>query len=180
MGTLQRSMVAKLFCTVVAPIVHINVAFGCVDEERRVIGTSLAPIIQDKEIVEVRLGTDCIEPLSRGSIVLIETGARKKPLAKILKGMPGDSFTINEEGLIFINQAALKNSEGAFYRLSPSRAKVLRLYEKSFDGVIPEDAYLVMGDRPSGSLDSTRLGLIHRRDIIGRTVNDATLTSDGK
>lgn len=39
-------------------------------------------------------------------------------------------------------------------------------------GVIPLDAYLVLGTMTGGRLDSTRLGLISHRDVVGVVVMD--------
>jgi len=37
-----------------------------------------------------------------------------------------------------------------------------------YEGDIPEDAYLVLGNNFSGSLDATRFGLISARRIIAK------------
>ena len=45
---------------------------------------------------------------------------------------------------------------------------MLSLYERDYQGKIPEDAYLVLGDNINGSLDSRNFGLIGKQDILGK------------
>ena len=69
---------------------------------------------------------------------------------------------------ILVNGKVLKNSEGKAYLLNEQRKKILSLYEKDYNGVIPENAYLVLGNLPEGSMDSTRFGLIGKSSIIAK------------
>jgi type IV secretory pathway protease TraF len=46
--------------------------------------------------------------------------------------------------------------------------RVLSLYEKDYKGIIPEDAYLILGNLPQGSLDSSHFGLVGKKDILGK------------
>jgi type IV secretory pathway protease TraF len=45
---------------------------------------------------------------------------------------------------------------------------MLSLYEKDYKGVIPKNAYLLLGNRISGSVDSTTFGLVEKSDIIAK------------
>jgi len=45
---------------------------------------------------------------------------------------------------------------------------MLSLYEKDYHGVIPENTYLLLGEVTSGSLDSTRFGLIDKSSVLGK------------
>ena len=44
---------------------------------------------------------------------------------------------------------------------------MITLYGRDFGGVIPPDAYLVLSTMTGGGLDSTRLGFISHRDVVG-------------
>lgn len=48
--------------------------------------------------------------------------------------------------------------------------KLLQLYENSFKGIIPENTYIILGNQPEGTLDSTRFGLVDKSGIIGKVV----------
>ena len=90
-------------------------------------------------------------------------------MIKLLRGLPGDTFSINY-GQILINGHVAENSEGVAYQLSNPRAAMLDLYVHEFHGVIPPEMYLVMGENPSGTTDSSRFGLIARDQIIGKVI----------
>jgi type IV secretory pathway protease TraF len=45
---------------------------------------------------------------------------------------------------------------------------MLSLYEKDYKGVIPENAYLLLGNLIFGSLDSTHFGLIDKSGIVAK------------
>ena len=59
-----------------------------------------------------------------------------------------------------LNGEAIKNSEDYLYALDSSEYRTLCLYEKDYNGVIPSDAYLILGNFPQGSCDSTQIGLV--------------------
>ena len=88
--------------------------------------------------------------------------------------MPGDKFSVSD-GKIIINGAAAMNSAGEPYRLSPPRAAMIALYVHDDHGVIPPDTFLVMGENPAGSLDSSRYGLIPQSAIIGKVIENASI-----
>jgi len=44
---------------------------------------------------------------------------------------------------------------------------MLKLYVKSYP-VLPDNTYLILGNKVSGSSDSTRFGLIDKSDIVGK------------
>jgi type IV secretory pathway protease TraF len=62
----------------------------------------------------------------------------------------------------------LKNSQNQPYILDERGYRVLSLYEKDYKGIIPEDAYLILGNLPQGSLDSSHFGLVGKKDILGK------------
>lgn len=59
------------------------------------------------------------------------------------------------------------------YQLSPPRAAMIALYAHDDHGIIPPDSFLVMGENPAGTLDSTRFGLVARLAILGKLINTA-------
>ena len=51
---------------------------------------------------------------------------------------------------------------------------MIDLYVQEFHGRIPPDMYLVMGEDPHGTIDSSRFGLIERAQILGKVVERMT------
>jgi len=141
---------------------------ACEERSLTVIGTSLMPRIADGAIVDAIVGVDCAFTPSRGNVVLFVNGAQTVPLAKVVAAESGDRWSVTDDGGILVNDAEIRNSADIAYRLDAARASMLRLYEAAYNGVIPPDSYLLLGERREGSLDSSQFGLVHRTDVIGK------------
>jgi signal peptidase I len=142
---------------------------ACIAVPFLVTGNSLAPLVPDGETVQGRLGTDCGDP-ARGDLILFTHLGFKLPLIKIVVGIPGDRFGLKADGAtwnLMVNGAVAKNAEGKPYRLSKGRIGMISLYLRGTQGIIPTDAWLVMGDNPAGTDDSSRYGLVPRADFLG-------------
>lgn len=128
-------------------------------------GNSLSPLLESGADVMMKPAA-CAGPVRRGDLVIFRTGAREEPVVKIVRGLPGDRFEVDEGGFILVNGSELQNSAGERYRLSPARRGMLRAYSSGYGGVIPQDTYLLLGDGPKGALDSSRIGLVHVSDFV--------------
>jgi signal peptidase I len=140
-------------------------------EEKIVRGNSLEPLIKDGETIEILFGYYDCHPIERNDIVIYFYAGNKNPIIKIIKGIPGDKFSLkktNNGWYILINGEILKNSENQPYILDDQGYRLLSLYEKDYKGIIPEDAYLILGNLPQGSLDSSHFGLVGKKDILGK------------
>lgn len=130
-------------------------------------GNSLSGFIEDGESVRVLFGYyDCNTP-NRNDLIIYSHSGREDPLIKIVRGVPGDflGFLETDNGWnILINDKILRNSEGNLYAINKQRYKMLSLYE----GVIPDGAYLILGNLVTGTLDSTQYGLVSVASIIGK------------
>ena len=115
---------------------------------------------------------ECIGEIKRGDVVLFHSDSSRVPLIKALRGLPGDKFSASD-GHILINGAPATNSAGQPYQLSPPRAAMIALYVHDDHGIIPPDSFLVMGENPAGTLDSSRFGLVWRQAIIGKLAENA-------
>jgi len=147
---------------------------GCVEkiETVQVRDNSLTPLLNQGDNVKLYYGFyKCNQPQFGDIIAYHYTGNKEAPLAKIIKAVPGDRWEIrkdNEEFYqIFVNGTALKNSEGKIYQISEENAKVLKLYAQSYP-IIPNEAYLILGNLTAGTVDSTKFGLISKNDIVGK------------
>lgn len=132
-----------------------------------VIGNSLAPVVPDRTRLEAQ-PIECAASVQRGDLLYFHSGARDIPIIKRVVGMPGDRFAADDKGKLFINRREAKNSLGQIYRFNAARQKMLALYERSFGGVVPSDAYILLGEDPSGTTDSSAFGLVSRKDVIGK------------
>lgn len=142
------------------------------EEDRIVKGDSLSGIISDGEKVRILNDYYLCNDILREDIVVYKYQGLDNPVIKIVKGIPGDSFKIENSGgdfLIYINGKVLSNSLGEIYRIKESASKMIQLYAKDYP-VIPQNAFLLLGNLASGSVDSTKFGLIDRKDLIGKVI----------
>ncbi len=140
-------------------------------EERIVRGNSLTGLIEPGQTVKILLKFyDCNE-VKRGDVITYSYAGDKNPLIKIIKGVSGDKFELQKtenDWHILINGEIVRNSQNQPYVFGNGGYKMLSLYERDYKGVIPENAYLILGNLASGSLDSTYFGLIDKSDILGK------------
>lgn len=134
-------------------------------------GNSLQGIIEDGATVRIQYGYyGCHIPL-RDEVVAIRYAGNKNPLIKVIKGVPGDVFALEPMGggqALLINHRPAFTSAGVPYVFSAQKAKVFSLYIRDYQGVIPDNAYLVLGNLPEGTMDSSQFGLIDKASLIGR------------
>jgi signal peptidase I len=141
-------------------------------EEKIVRGKSLSPLIEHNDKVRVLFNCYKENEIKRGDIVACNFSGNEALLIKIVKAVPGDTFHIskneNKYWHLFINNKICRNSEDKPYLIDEQGAKMILLYEKGCNGVIPQNAYLILGNLVYGSRDSTRFGLVSRDDIIAK------------
>lgn len=143
-------------------------------EKRMVRGESLHGILEDGEEIQLLIGYYNCHEVERGDIVAFKHVSNgEAPIIKIAYGIPGDTWDIKpgsrERYLdIYVNGEQLKTVEGVAYGLFPQQAKLLQLYIKDRNGVIPKDSYLLLSTHPGGGNDSTHWGLIGRRSLVGK------------
>lgn len=143
-------------------------------EVRTVKGESLDGIIAPgADVTLLRNYYDC-HKVERGDIVAYDFSGNEDPLVKRALGLPGDRFAVkNGSGGakgIFINGIELRTTRAAPYSLTENVARILELYERDYGGTIPADAYLILGNLPQGTVDSTQFGLVSGDDLIGKIV----------
>lgn len=142
-------------------------------EERTVRGDSLSGLVEAGQEVRVLFGYyDCHE-VARGDIVAYQHAGNPDPIIKVAKGLPGDRFGLRRARggwTILVNGRVAKNSRGRPYLFGESSYRMLSLYESDYGGIIPPGAYLILGNLPGGSLDSSRFGLVAKSEILGKVL----------
>jgi signal peptidase I len=136
-------------------------------------GNSLSGLIEEGAKIKVLENYYACNDVKRGDIIEYRYAGNPNPIIKIVKGVPGDKISLKQNGNywnILINGEVLKNSKGEAYRLDDRGYKILSLYINDYRGVIPPDAYLILGNDPAGSLDSSRFGLVGKDDFIGKVL----------
>ncbi len=126
-------------------------------------GSSMSPLIQNEKEIVNQLGYYSFRPIRRGDVVTFKSGARTNLLIKRVYAIPGDRFEVRGK-FLFLNGSPLTNSEGTPFTVP---TQMLQLYARDYPQ-LPPQTYLVLGDQPLGSIDASRFGLIHKKDIVGR------------
>jgi len=151
---------------------------NCIEEEqsRIVKGNSLHGIIENGEMVKILKNYYNCNEIQRDDVINYQYTSNKNSIIKIVKAIPGDDFKLqkNEQGNynILVNNQILTISTGESYELSENKKQMLALYERDYKGKIPPDVYLILGNVVSGTLDSTRFGLISKNGIIGKVIKN--------
>ncbi len=127
-------------------------------------GSSLSGLIEPGSCILVAEGYYNCNDVKRGEVVAYNYRGNNNLIIKIVKAIPGDSFSLNNSRIL-VNGEILRNTEGKEYIIRDTR--MLSLYTKDYP-IIPEDTFLILGNLASGSLDSSRFGLISKQDIRGR------------
>ena len=135
-------------------------------------GNSLAPLINASQTINLLYGYYNSHPIEREDIIAYDYAGNDVPIVKIAKAIPGDKWRLKKEYQqnsyqIIVNNKPLKNSEGKCYQIPESNIKMLKLYAKSYP-LLPNNTYLILGNKVSGSLDATQFGLIGKGDILGK------------
>lgn len=123
----------------------------------RVDGNSMYPTLNNREFL---LLTKFDHSYERFDIVVLKYNKQK--LVKRVIGLPGETVEYKNNKL-YVNGKVIEEEFKLF------ETKDFNIAELGYD-VIPEDYYFVVGDNRNASLDSRRIGLIHRKDIEG-TIN---------
>lgn len=142
--------------------------------QKEVRGSSMSPLIESGQIIEVLFSYYDCNDVQRDDLVLYSYAGNDVPLLKQAKGIPTDHFELkkrDDSWNVYINGEVLKNSENIPYSFSGKRYDMLSLYEKNFEkNIIPEATYLLLGDSHSSVMDSSRFGFVHKNDIIAKAL----------
>jgi len=143
--------------------------------EFTVAGGSMEPALASGQIIRVDTSAYSRAPIRAGDIVLIEQPGGNEHLVKFIRAIPGDTLSLLEQpggSQVLINNEVLKNSEGEPYLLPENKRAMIGLYIRDYAGVVPEGAYLVLGNHATGSTDSTVFGLVSVGRIKGRVLTE--------
>lgn len=136
--------------------------------EKIINGNSLSGIFESGDCVKVLYGFYGCNQVKREDIVVYDQTGSKNPIIKIVKAVPGDKlFFRNGDSKLIINGKPVANSKGDGY--SFAETKMLELYANDYP-IIPKDTYLILGNNPHGTFDSSHFGLVDGEDIIGKAI----------
>lgn len=124
-----------------------------------VVGDSMVPTLENKQILLLDKISYKFKEIKRFDIVVIDTG--KSEIIKRIIGLPGETVEY-KDNLLYINGEVIESE----YNFDTQDFTMNTITESK---VIPEDKYLVLGDNRLVSSDSRIIGLIDKKDILGKT-----------
>ena len=128
----------------------------------QVVGNSMSPTLENGEVLILNKAKYRLSEVKRGDIIAF-TYEDTKYLIKRVIGLPGDYVSI-KDNKVYINgkyyvEDYLKNVDTPNFELTELG------YTK-----VPENMYFVLGDNRDNSLDSRKIGLVNKSDIIREIV----------
>lgn len=136
-------------------------------------GSSMEGLYNEGDEVRVDLSYYKERDVKKDDVVVINFTPKNILLIKQVKGTPGDRFEVKyNSGVwkVYVNGDVLRNSEGKEYVFDNRSVSMLLLYSKDY-GIIPNDTYLILGNKVYGSFDSSRFGFVSRESIAGKVLN---------
>lgn len=124
-----------------------------------VVGDSMIPTLKDNQILLLNKIDYRLHEIKRYDIVVIKVG--KSEIIKRVIGLPGENVEYINNTL-YINEQEEINDYN--FDTEDFNLKSICNCDK-----IPEDKYLVLGDNRMVSSDSRIIGLIDKKDILGKT-----------
>jgi len=156
-STDNEEILEKENCPVILKDVSIN-------------GSSMAPFLNPEDKVTAIYDYYNCHDVLRNDVVLYNYSGNKNLLIKFVRAIPGDNWKLKktDNGYeIVVNDISLLNSEEKTYLIPEGSVKMLELYVNDYP-IIPNDTYLLLGDKTDGSLDSTSFGLVGKKDIMAK------------
>jgi len=132
-----------------------------------VVGSSMKPTLNNGEAVLVNKLTYSMKEPSRYDIVAfkhINIAGEEINFVKRIIGVAGDKIDIIDHA-IYINDEILGESVSEY-----NKQDIIKTGSMSYPIIVPKDAYFVLGDNKTNSVDSRyqEVGLIPKKELIGK------------
>ncbi len=129
---------------------------------QQVVGPSMNPTLDEGNLVLISKLNYKIFKVKRGDIIVFEYDGMKNLIKRVI-GIPGDKIEYKNNKL-YINDE--------YYVENYLKNVVTDDFSTGSLGneIIPDNHYLVLGDNRENSMDSRDIGLISKKDIIGKVV----------
>lgn len=146
---------------------------SCITETKneKVLGNSMEPMIKANSTIKALYGYYDCNKVKRNDIVLFSYIHNPYPLIKRTVAIPGDEFDfiqVSEGWRLTVNNRTVKNSEGNAYILNNHARTLLGIFKDQYDGVLPENIYIILGDQIYGTLDSAKFGVVDGKDFVAK------------
>ena len=122
----------------------------------------MSPTLKNQDVVLLSKINYHFTSIKRFDVVSL-TYADTKYLVKRVIGLPHEKITY-QNNILYVNGKAIKEPF-----LKKTVTKDFSIQDLGYDQ-IPKDKYLVLGDNRENSLDSREIGLVSKKDILGKVL----------
>lgn len=140
-------------------------------EKREVQGNSLTGVLEGGTMITLLRGYYACHAPELNDIIAFRAAGYDEPVIKVLRGMPGDEFDLQQSDAgnhLLLNGQVLVTATGKPYSMTDNQAKFFKTFVDRYQGSIPRDHYMILGEVPGGSADSIFYGLIDTGQLIGK------------
>lgn len=128
---------------------------------QQVVGSSMSPTFENKEILILNKIHYRFFNIKRFDIVSLSYDDTKYLIKRVI-GLPGDKIEY-KDNILYVNDEAIEEK----FLSDNVVTNDFNVSDLGYE-VIPDDMYLVLGDNREDSLDSRDIGLITKKDILGK------------
>lgn len=128
---------------------------------QQVIGPSMKPTLNSNDILVLNKLHYKIFDVKRNDVIAFDNEDTKFLVKRVI-GLPGESI-LYKDNVLYVNNDPVLES------FTEEETEDFDLSSLGYE-IVPEDMYLVLGDNRSNSEDSRVLGLIGKKDIIGKAL----------
>ena len=125
----------------------------------QVVGDSMSPTLENQDVLILNKAKYRFSEVKRGDIIAF-TYEDTKYLIKRVIGMPGEYVAIKDNDVYIDGRRYIEDY------LKDIDTPDFKLEDLGYTK-IPEGMYFVLGDNRDNSLDSRKIGLVKKKDIIG-------------
>lgn len=177
---IKKGTVNKIFESIVDWVTFFTLAIAFllmltnfVISTSRVSGTSMAPTLQDKDMLFVYYFN--YEPKHNDVIIIISYDGT--PLVKRAIALPGDTITfvkdgINDQFAVYVNDATepVLDGNNEIYYVHGNYIRRSEVWNGSLIHTLGENAIFILGDNSENSDDSKQHGFYEMDNVIGKVV----------
>jgi hypothetical protein len=141
----------------------------------RVEDEHMSGVFEKGETLKVLTGFYNCNEAKRGEIAWFRFSEHISPVARFIRGLPGDKYALTEnpakkgQWTLSINGEQVKAGSEIYY-LESNTVPPLKTYEISRGGVLRPDEYILLSNKPPGLSDSSNLGLINKKALVGKVI----------
>ena len=135
----------------------------------KIVGYSMYPSLTAGGKIKVDYDYYIDNNILRGDVVAIKFKTRDEVLLKRVVALAGDKFEIKDD-LIYLNDKILLEPYLGDVQIDAEKALILKAQLDAYNGYVPMNSFIVLGDNRAASFDSADFGIIDRKQIVGKVI----------